>query len=81
VGESPSDVADDVAIADGLAVDDAGPHLRLHHLFVLTAVMAVLLAINGPQQQYSNAAYQPSSLLLTTMFALGIVSTIMSATA
>lgn len=81
MGESSSDVANDVTVLDRPATDDAGPQLRLHHLFVLTAVMAVLLAINGPQQQYSSPAYQPSSLLLTITFGLAVVNTILSATA
>ena len=61
--------------------DSNEPRLRLHHLFVLTAVMAVLLAIQGPRQNYSSGQYQPSPLLMNVMFVLGIANTILSATA
>jgi hypothetical protein len=50
------------------------PQLRLHHFFALTAVAAVLLAINGPQQDYwSNSEFAPPKLLLTLFTAAGVM--------
>ena len=37
-----------------IQAEDLRPKLRLHHLFALTAVMAVLLAIQGPQRKDVN---------------------------
>lgn len=54
------------------------PQLRLHHFFALTAVAAVLLAINGPQQDYwSNAEFAPPRLLLTLFTAAGVIFTLL----
>ncbi len=59
------------------------PRLRLHHLFVLTAVMALLLAINGPQRSYNYAGtkYQVQPVIRTLLLVIGIMHTILSATA
>jgi hypothetical protein len=43
--------------------DENHPQLRLHHLFALTAVMAVLLAIQGPQPSDSNAETSPQPFI------------------
>ncbi len=38
----------------GVQAEENRPQLRLHHLFALTAVMAVLLAIQGPHRKDVN---------------------------
>jgi hypothetical protein len=60
--------------AETLPTTARPPQLRLHHLFALTAVVAVLLAINGPQQDYwSNSEIAPPKLLLTLYTAWGVM--------
>lgn len=61
--------------------DSNEPRLRLHHLFVLTTVMAMMLAIQGPRQNYASGQYQPSPLLINVMFVLGIANTVLSSAA
>jgi hypothetical protein len=77
----PSDGAEDVAPAHRTLLDDHPQRLRLHHLFVLTAVMAVLLAINGPHRDYANANYEPPPGLRMLWLVVGIAHTILSAAA
>jgi hypothetical protein len=81
MGASPFDNTEVCGPTDltPLQVDCA--RLRLHHLFVLTAVMAVLLAINGPHRSYETANYQPTPLLRMSQLIVGIAHTILSATA
>jgi hypothetical protein len=55
--------------------------LRLHHFFVLTAVMAVLLAINGPQHDVIGGKYVPSPLFRAVFLVVGITHTVLSAIA
>jgi hypothetical protein len=46
----------------------ARPQLRLHHLFALTAVAAVLLALHGQQPDYwSNSEFAPPRVILSLM--------------
>jgi hypothetical protein len=53
----------------------ARPQLRLHHFFVLTAVAAVLLAINGPQQNYwAGADFAPPRLFTALMTAWSVLN-------
>jgi hypothetical protein len=71
----PSSVADESSPA-------MRPQLRLHHFFALTAVAAVLLAINGPQQDYwSNTDFQPPKLVLTLLTAWGVIYVLLIAVA
>jgi hypothetical protein len=52
--------------------------LRLHHLFALTAVAAVLLAINGPQQNYwGQGDFQPPRLILALFTLWGVLYVLM----
>jgi hypothetical protein len=56
--------------------------LRLHHLFSLTAVVAVLLAVNGPMQAGNIAAMQPEvRAMLAISLVTGWISTLISAVA
>jgi hypothetical protein len=78
---SPLNDSDRAASADRTFLDDRPHRLRLHHLFVLTAVMAVLLAINGPHKDYASANYEPPPLFRVLWFMVGIAHTILSAAA
>ena len=49
-----SDESNDDTSTNDIQAEDLRPKLRLHHLFALTAVMAVLLAIQGPQRKDVN---------------------------
>jgi hypothetical protein len=77
----PLDDAHGVAPAEPNFFDDRPQRLRLHHLFVLTAVMAVLLAIQGPQRDYFTGNYQPPPALRMLWLVVGIAHTILSAAA
>jgi hypothetical protein len=58
------------------------PPLRLHHLFSLTAVVAVMLGINGPQQAAQMNVQSPfPSGWQSVIVASGVVYTVMLATA
>jgi hypothetical protein len=51
------------------------PQLRLHHFFALTAVAAVLLAINGPQQNYwPGTGMEPPRLFIALMTAWSVLN-------
>jgi hypothetical protein len=78
---SPLDSADGAAPSDRTLLDDRPQRLRLHHLFVLTGVMAVLLAINGPHKEYTSPNYEPPPLLRVLWLVVGIAHTILSAAA
>src|SRR5262245_18140124 len=77
--DSPFDTVDETEPDAATPRVDERPRLRLHHLLVLTAVMAVLLAINGPQRDYGN--YKPSELFRILSIALGTAHTLLSAVA
>jgi hypothetical protein len=64
-------------------VADQPPRLRLHHLFVLTGVMALLLAINGPQRNfnYAGTKYQLQPFVRSLLLVVGITHTILAAAA
>jgi hypothetical protein len=47
--------------------------LRLHHLFVFTAVMAVLLAIQGPHQREANPTFAPLHVIPAAWGIWGVV--------
>jgi hypothetical protein len=52
----------------------ARPQLRLHHLFALTAIAAVMLALNGPQTDYwGETDFKPSPPILTLITAYGVL--------
>jgi hypothetical protein len=75
----PLDSANEIAPADPTFLDDRPQRFRLHHLFVLTAVMAVLLAINGPHRDY--AGFNPPPVLMMLWLVIGIAHTSLSAAA
>jgi hypothetical protein len=79
----PFDNAEESASGDGPPSVFQPPRLRLHHLFVLTAVMALLLAINGPQRNYNYAGtkYELQPFARTLLLVVGITHTILSAAA
>lgn len=77
----PVDDADGVVPAEPKFFDDRPQRLRLHHLFVLTAVMAVLLAINGPLRDKAYANYEPSSAVRMLWLVVGITHAILTAAA
>ena len=58
------------------------PQLRLHHFFALTAVAAVLLALNGPQQDHwTGSQFEPPRLIQTLFVALGVLYVLLLAVA
>ena len=57
------------------------PQLRLHHLFALTAVMAVMLGISGPQYDFGEQDSAVPDLLSLFLVAWGIVYSILTAIA
>jgi hypothetical protein len=68
--------------AEWVAPSKPLPPLRLHHLFSLTAVVAVMLGINGPQQTTEMNMQSPfPSGWQSVLVASGVVYTIMLATA
>jgi len=65
-----------------IAESESLPPLRLHHLFSLTAVVAVMLGINGPQQAAQMNAQNPFPRgWQSVLVASNVVYTIMLATA
>jgi hypothetical protein len=81
MGDAPFDSLD--AMKPGVATPlyDDRPRLRLHHLLVLTAVMAVLLAINGPMRNYASDKYKPPEFFRILSITLGTAHTLLSAIA
>jgi hypothetical protein len=57
------------------------PRLRLHHFFALTAVMAVLLAIGGPQRDFSTPQFEQPQLLRTFQVGVNILYQALAAVA
>jgi hypothetical protein len=58
------------------------PQLRLHHFFALTAVTAVLLAINGPQPNWwANTGFEPPRIIITLMTAWIVIHVLLVAVA
>jgi hypothetical protein len=68
------------AIGSSAVLPNDRMQLRLQHIFVLTAVMAAMLAVNGPMQA-SNSDFQPSGLMLVFWFTAGTLHTLLSAAA
>src|SRR3954453_2019930 len=61
--------------------DDERLRLRLHHILVLTAVVAVLLAINGPVLNYGSNNYNPADFFRILSLSLYTSHTLLSAVA
>jgi hypothetical protein len=78
-------VTEEVATEFPDAADVAGApraQVRLHHLFTLTAVAAVLLALNGPQQDYwAGTEFEPPRLMVTMMTAWSVLYVLLVAVA
>lgn len=81
MADSPFVSMDQTEPAHEAPREEESPRLRLHHLLVLTAVMAVLLAINGPERNYGNVNYKPPQFFRISSLALGTAHTLLSAVA
>jgi hypothetical protein len=57
------------------------PQLRLHHLFALTAAMAVLMGISGPQYDFGDESARVPQLLQFGLVVWGILYSILAAVA
>jgi hypothetical protein len=59
------------------------PQLRLHHFFVLTAVAAALLAVNGPQTDWweANPGFRPPRFIVQLMMAWAVFQMLLVAVA
>jgi len=75
-------VTDDTISSTALASSEPPeqPHFRLQHMFVLTAVMAVMLALQSPQTEFPEQ-FQISPLYRHFLMAWGIVVAILNALA
>jgi hypothetical protein len=60
---------------------DAWPRLRLHHLFALTAAMAVLMGISGPQYDFGDESVRVPQFLRVIQVAWGILYSMLAAVA
>jgi hypothetical protein len=79
--DSPFGSMDATESSRGTLRDDQPLRLRLHHLLVLTAVMAVFLAINGPERNYASATYKPPEFFRIVSLSLATAHTLLSAVA
>jgi hypothetical protein len=62
--------------------DTTRPQLRLHHIFALTAVAAVLLAIQGQLPDYwANTGFEPPRWVITSMMAWLVINALIVAVA
>jgi hypothetical protein len=57
------------------------PRLRLHHLFALTAAMAVLMGLSGPRYDFGDQSGGLPQLLKVILVAWGILYSILAAAA
>jgi hypothetical protein len=48
---------------EDIAIDDARPRLRLHHLFAVTAVFALLISVTGQGWYYDTPGFKAPSFL------------------